>query len=104
MEGTLEEVAGEWQLRFVRTLPHSQEKVWRAITEPEQLATWFPSSIEGERKAGAELHFIFPGGQVEPVVGEMLAWDPPKLFAFNWGGDILRFDSKPAAATRPCLR
>jgi len=92
MEGTLEQVAGAWQLRFIRTLPHSQEKVWRAITQPEHLATWFPSSIEGERKPGAQLRFTFPGNEVPPVEGEMIAWDPPTLFAFNWGGDVLRFE------------
>ena len=50
---------GRWQLRFERRLTHPQEKVWRAITDPEHLAAWFPSTIEGERAAGARLRFSF---------------------------------------------
>ena len=29
---------GEWDLVFVRDLRHPPEKVWAALTEPEQLA------------------------------------------------------------------
>ena len=35
--GTLEDLGGRWRLRFTRELAHPQEKVWRAITEPEHL-------------------------------------------------------------------
>ena len=30
-------------LQYVRRLAHSPEKVWRALTEGEQLAHWFPA-------------------------------------------------------------
>jgi uncharacterized protein YndB with AHSA1/START domain len=63
MYGTLERLNDtHWQLRFTRTLSHPVEKVWRAITEPEHLAHWFPTTIDGERSAGAPLRFAFPGG------------------------------------------
>ena len=35
--GKLESTGGRWQLRFTRELAHPQEKVWRAITEPEHM-------------------------------------------------------------------
>jgi uncharacterized protein YndB with AHSA1/START domain len=59
MLGKLEERDGRWQLTFVRRLPHPPEKVWRAITEPDHLDAWFPTTIEGERAPGAELQFRF---------------------------------------------
>jgi uncharacterized protein YndB with AHSA1/START domain len=94
--GTLERLDdGRWQLRFTRTLAHPQEKVWRAITEPEQLAHWFPTSIEGERAAGARLTFSFPKGEIPPFEGEMLTWEPPALMEFRWGTDILRLELRP---------
>jgi len=31
MDGELEQVEDRWRLRFVRRLPHSPEKVWRAL-------------------------------------------------------------------------
>lgn len=67
MYGTTEHLDdGRWRLRFVRTLPHPAEKVWRALTEPAHLAHWFPSTIDGERAAGAPLRFVFPHEIIEP--------------------------------------
>jgi uncharacterized protein YndB with AHSA1/START domain len=94
--GRLEQVGDRWQLRFTRRVPHPPEKVWRAITEPEDLAAWFPTTIEGERRAGASLRFTFPDNEAPPQKGEMLAYDPPSLLEFRWGDDdTLRFELRP---------
>jgi uncharacterized protein YndB with AHSA1/START domain len=96
MYGTLETLPdGRSQLRFTRALPHPQEKVWRAITEPEHLARWFPTTIEGEREVGAALRFSFPGNQAPPFDGEMIAYEPPSLMEFRWGPDLLRLELRP---------
>jgi uncharacterized protein YndB with AHSA1/START domain len=98
MYGTLEELDdGRFQLRFTRTLTHPQDTVWRAITEPEQLAHWFPTTIEGERAAGAPLRFSFPGGEAPPFEGEMVAFEPPSLMELRWGPDIVRLELRPTA-------
>jgi uncharacterized protein YndB with AHSA1/START domain len=98
MHGTLEELDdGRFQLRFTRTLAHPQDTVWRAITEPEQLAHWFPTTIEGERAAGAPLRFSFPGGEAPPFEGEMLAFEPQSLMELRWGPDIVRLELRPTA-------
>jgi uncharacterized protein YndB with AHSA1/START domain len=83
---------GRWQLRFIRKLPYPKEKVWRAITEPEQLTQWFPTTIEGERVAGARLRFTFPDGEAPPMEGEMLSFEPDSFMEFRWGPDILRLE------------
>ena len=94
--GTIEQGDdGRWRLRFTRVLSHPQTKVWRALTEPEQLAQWFPSTIEGERVAGASLRFTFPDDIAEPIDGEMLAYDPESLIEFHWGNDVVRIELRP---------
>ncbi len=96
--GTLEQLDdGRWQLRFTRTLSHPLDRVWRAITEPEHLAHWFPTTIEGERTAGAPLRFSFPGGQAPPFTGEMIAYEPPSLMELRWGSDIVRLELRAIA-------
>jgi uncharacterized protein YndB with AHSA1/START domain len=93
MYGELEQLDdGRWQLRFTRTLRHPPEKVWRAITEPEHLAHWFPTTIDGERGAGARLRFAFPGGELPPFDGEMLSFDPPFAMELRWGPDVIRVE------------
>ena len=97
MEGQLQQAGDRWQLRFTRRLSHPPEKVWRALTEPEHLAAWFPTAIEGERAAGAPLRFVFRNGEGPTIDGRMLAYDPPRLLELEWGGgETLRFELQPA--------
>jgi uncharacterized protein YndB with AHSA1/START domain len=69
--------------------------VWRAITEPENLAYWFPTTIEGERAAGARLRFAFSAGEAPPFEGEMTTYEPLSLMEFRWGSDLVRFELRP---------
>jgi uncharacterized protein YndB with AHSA1/START domain len=93
MYGTVQQLEdGRWQLRFTRTFPHPPGKVWRAITEPEHLAKWFPTTVEGERAAGAPLRFSFPAGQAPPIDGVMLAFEPESAMELQWGPDVIRIE------------
>jgi uncharacterized protein YndB with AHSA1/START domain len=93
--GTLER-AGELSiLRYRRRVAHSQDTVWRALTEDGHLAAWFPTTVEGERVAGAPLHFSFRESEGEPFDGEMLAFEPPSLMELRWADDVLRFELEP---------
>jgi uncharacterized protein YndB with AHSA1/START domain len=93
MYGGLERLDdGRWQLRFTRRFRHPREKVWRAVTEPEHLAHWFPTTIEGERAAGERLRFSFAGGEAPAFEGEMLVFEPPSVMELRWGSDIIRVE------------
>jgi len=93
--GTLERAGDHTVLRYLRRLAHPRQKVWRALTEDEHLAAWFPTAIEGTRTAGSRLHFWFREGEGEPFDGQMLAYDPPSLMELRWADDILRFELEP---------
>ena len=93
--GELERTGGRAEVRFTRRLRHPPEKVWRALTEPEHLAAWFPTTIDGERKAGASLRFGFPESEGEPFEGRMLVFDPPRLMELQWGDETLRMEVQP---------
>lgn len=93
--GELEVTDGRAVVTFTRRLGHGPGKVWRALTEPEQLAAWFPTTIDGERAAGAPLEFRFEHVEMPPMRGEMLAFEPPSLLELMWGGDRLRFALAP---------
>jgi len=104
-EGILIEIGGRPALRFERRYPHPIERVWRAITEPSEMARWFPSNVEGERAMGAELTFVDDAQRAAareageptradgpPFRGRVVVYDPPKVFAFTWGTELLRFE------------
>jgi uncharacterized protein YndB with AHSA1/START domain len=73
MNGKLETVDGRPTLRFERQLDYPIERVWRAITESEDLRHWFPQS--------------------EPL--QVTESEPPRLLAGTWYGDALRFELRP---------
>ncbi len=98
MTGQLEQADGRWRLRFTRRLAHPPEKVWRALTESQHLAAWFPTTVEGERAEGAKLRFTFPNDEAPPFDGELLSYRPPELLEFRWGPDTLRFELRPDGA------
>jgi uncharacterized protein YndB with AHSA1/START domain len=82
-------------LRYERLLRHPPDKVWRALTEDQHLAAWFPTTIDGERAAGAPLAFRFEQVTLHPMQGEVTAFEPPSLLEFTWGTDRLRFELAP---------
>lgn len=93
MDGRLEALDdGRWRLRFVRELSHAPEKVWRALVEPQYLAAWMPARMDGERREGAPLRFVFPEEPSYESLGEMRAFDPPRLLEYSWEDEVLRFE------------
>ena len=96
--GTLERTADATVVRYRRRLAHPLRTVWRALTDDAHLAAWFPTTVEGERAAGAPLRFSFRASEGEPFDGEMLAFAPPSLMELRWADDILRFELEPDGA------
>jgi uncharacterized protein YndB with AHSA1/START domain len=91
--GTLEKAAdGRSVLRYERRLAQPPVLVWRTLTEDAHLEAWFPTTIEGERRAGAPLRFAFRRGEGEAFDGEMLAFEAPSLMELRWADDVLRFE------------
>ena len=89
-------------LRFERHLRHSPERVWRALTESDQLEHWLPVDIVGERRAGAEVQVPFWPAVVDKyqmpdttMPGRILTWDPPRTFSWMWDTDTLVFELEP---------
>jgi hypothetical protein len=54
--------------------------------------------MEGERVAGAALHFSFRESEGAPFDGEMLEFVPPSLMELRWADDVLRFELQPDGA------
>lgn len=66
-------------------LPHPVERVWAAITDPTELASWFPDRVELDVRPGGEGTFGFDvdGGEHRAAV-LVEAVEPMTRFAFWW--------------------
>lgn len=96
-EATLHTVNGVPTLRFERRLAHAPEKVWRAVSDPAEMAHWFPATVEAEPRPGSRMRFTFPDdGELAPDWdGEVLEVDAPRVYMFRWARDVLRFELIP---------
>ena len=108
MYGAYDTIENHPALRFERRLAHPVETVWRAITESDELGHWFPSKVDlDDPRPGAEMTFRFEHMPLEDtpstMSGRVTDFDPPRLFAFYWGEDHLRFELEPVAGEDACV-
>jgi uncharacterized protein YndB with AHSA1/START domain len=93
-------------LIFERRLSHPVDRVWEAITDPDVLIHWFPCAVDVDLRPGGAMEFTFaqdvlPDGS-NSMPGEVTELDPPRVFAFAWGEDHLRFELQPVAGGAGC--
>jgi uncharacterized protein YndB with AHSA1/START domain len=94
-DGQLERVGDRARLTFTRTLRHAPEKVWRALTETEELAQWFPDGPPRGKFVEGDTVQFGTTGERPGFEGKVVTVDPPRLLEYTWGDDILRFELQP---------
>jgi uncharacterized protein YndB with AHSA1/START domain len=78
-------------VRFQRDYPYPIERVWTAITDPGELAHWFPApEITIDGRVGGTITFA-GDPHLDGSTGTIVRWQPPTELAFTWGADELRF-------------
>jgi uncharacterized protein YndB with AHSA1/START domain len=95
-----------WTLVFVRDLRHPPEKVWAALTEPDQLRQWSPFTADRDldRTGDATLTMI-DGDASQDLPASVRRADRPTLLEYTWGADLLRWELAPSdGGTRLTLR
>jgi uncharacterized protein YndB with AHSA1/START domain len=87
---TLTERNGRWVLSIERRLRHNRERIWRMLTEPDQLARWSPvvpnRPLDSLGPATAREN---PGD--DPVDATVLVCEPPVELVHRLGPDLLRW-------------
>ncbi len=81
-------------LRLQRVLPGTRERVFRACTEPDELAQWWgphgftTPNVELDLRVGGRYRIAMqpPDGEVFHLAGEFRTVDPPALleYTFRW--------------------
>src|SRR5215217_3663990 len=88
MNGTLETIDGRPALRFERRLAFPIERVWRAVTEPAELAEWFVAPAPWTPAQGETFESYGQTGTITEL-------REPETLAWTWGDESFRFDLRP---------
>jgi uncharacterized protein YndB with AHSA1/START domain len=103
LTGTYEQIDGSPVVRFERTFPHSVEEVWAAVTDPDRLADWFPTTVEfAALRPGEPITFRFEEDRYPAMRGELREVSPPERLVFTWGDDVLTFELAEDAHGAAC--
>jgi uncharacterized protein YndB with AHSA1/START domain len=89
----------KWTLILVRDLAHPPEKVWKALTDPEQLRAWAP--FDSDRNLGivGTANLTTVGAPVLHVTETTVKRaDAARALEFNWGEQDIRWELKPLAS------
>ncbi|MCI4324735.1 MAG: SRPBCC family protein [Thermoplasmata archaeon] len=70
-------------LEFRRHLPYPPEVVWKALTDPPELAIWYLAQGTIDGRVGGTIELVAGPSRLR-VTGRILAWEPPRLFEHEW--------------------
>lgn len=97
---------GEYEIVFRRRIRKPLEKVWAALTVPERIADWLgvvTPQEAGELVVGGRFELRFPHNNDYRTPCQVVAVEPPRLFAWTWGlpaegaslANAIRFELAP---------
>lgn len=95
-----------WTLVFLCEMPQSLEKVWSAITEPEQLRQWSPFTPDRDLATTGEATLTMTDGDESvDLAATVTRAERPRLLEYTWDTDVLRWELEPTdSGTRLILR
>ena len=70
-------------LGYERWLAYPAEAVWKAITDPKELASWFNTRAVIDGRNGGTIDFVNTLSTFH-TTGRILVWDPPRVFEHEW--------------------
>lgn len=93
-DATLGEKNGDnWTFVLARELRHSPEKVWQALTDPEQLREWAPFDADKPLGAVGSVQLTTVGAPKEYVSeSKITRAEAPKVLEYQWGGGDVRWE------------
>jgi uncharacterized protein YndB with AHSA1/START domain len=72
------------RLFYRRRLAHPRERVWAALTDPEQVKKWLMAvSVALDGRPGGSLETVAGPSQIR-ATGKILTWDPPRAYEYEW--------------------
>jgi uncharacterized protein YndB with AHSA1/START domain len=103
-DGKLEEIDGGARLTFERSFAHPVDRVWHAITRPEELAEWllpFEAEIELDLVEGGSYVMRMADPDSTVFSFTVTRVEPPRLFEHTSMDDgTMRWELEPDGADR----
>ena len=96
--GTLIAHDGRPAVRFTRRYAHPVERLWTAVTDPQELVRWFPSRVRMQPRIGGTIEF-YGDPNIPDAPGQsgtVLVYEPPRRLSFTWWANEVHFLLEPS--------
>jgi uncharacterized protein YndB with AHSA1/START domain len=87
----IEKEGEKWTLVVVRSLRHSPQKVWEALTDPAQLREWAPFDADGSLARTGNTVKLTTVGTPQVTETNVTRAEAPKVLEYTWGGFDMRW-------------
>lgn len=84
-----------YALTYERRSKHPAERVWRAITDPAEVAAWMTIPARIELRVGGEYFVDFKGSSDENLDGVIVRVEPERQLAYAWGVSVVEWALEP---------
>ncbi|HZC44233.1 MAG TPA: SRPBCC domain-containing protein [Acidobacteriaceae bacterium] len=85
-----------YRLDWDRAYSQSLERVWRAISNAEEITAWMKFPTQLEPRVGGKVHIDFSAqGALEGIVCD---FEPPHLLIYTWGDSLVNWKLEGGAA------
>jgi uncharacterized protein YndB with AHSA1/START domain len=85
-DGTVDKADGRITFRYERELSHPLERVWTALTEPDEVEAWTGMAVEIELRVGGK--YVSHHSNGDTVVDQIVKVEPPRLLVHTWWAHV----------------
>lgn len=100
--GKVSKESDGYKVVFKRIFNHPIEKVWDAITNPEQLKYWF-TDVEFDFKPGGQIIIKFRDEAKTVSRGKIVSIDAPNKFVWTWEDELAVWELEKLSANQTQL-
>ena len=91
------EITRCYTVTFRRRSRHSPERLWRAITDPDEIAAWMGAPARTEIRVGGEYYVDFQGDGEDALDGIIVRVEPERRLGYVWGRSYVEWEIESAA-------
>jgi len=85
-----------YTIRFERHSRHRPARLWRAISESEEVGRWMARPAQIDLRVGGDYFVDFGAPQGSNLDGVIVRFVPERLLCFVWGMSVLEWQLEPS--------
>ena len=96
MTDRLGTITRSYTMTFERHSKHSPARLWRAITEADEVSAWMDYPAKIDLRVGGELSVDFSRTNDGGLRGVIVRVEPERVLTYTWGLSVLEWTITPA--------